>query len=53
MDEDLISKSLNNLLSNALKFTPKNGLVQISVLLNDSLHISIQDSGIGIPKRSI
>jgi signal transduction histidine kinase/DNA-binding NarL/FixJ family response regulator len=53
MDEDLMSKSLNNLLTNALKFTPKNGLVQISVLLNDSLQISIQDTGIGIPKYDI
>lgn len=53
MDEDLMSKSLNNLLSNALKFTPQNGLVQMSVVLNDSLHISIQDTGIGIPKHDI
>ena len=30
-DEEFISKSLNNLLSNALKFTPKNGNVTIKI----------------------
>jgi DNA-binding response OmpR family regulator len=53
MDENLMSKSINNLLSNALKFTPKNGMVQISATLNNNLHINIQDTGIGIPKQDI
>ncbi|MES2812309.1 MAG: response regulator [Bacteroidota bacterium] len=49
MDEDLMSKSINNLLSNALKFTPKKGRVAIEVSLEKDLIIKIKDTGIGIP----
>lgn len=48
MDEGLMSKSINNLLSNALKFTPSNGKVEIVVTLQDDLIIKIIDNGIGI-----
>ena len=48
MDANLMSKSINNLLSNALKFTSKNGTVNINVELNDNLEINIIDNGIGI-----
>jgi signal transduction histidine kinase/CheY-like chemotaxis protein/AraC-like DNA-binding protein len=53
IDEDLMSKSINNLLSNALKFTPKKGIVEIEVLLEEDLIITIKDSGIGIPKYDL
>ena len=53
MDEDLMAKSLNNLLSNALKFTPKKGEVTIKIELEDDLKLSIQDNGIGIPKADL
>ncbi|MDO5979898.1 response regulator [Flavivirga spongiicola] len=53
MDLSLISKSLNNLLNNALKFTPKNGEVIVNATYNNSLNITITDNGIGIPKQDI
>jgi signal transduction histidine kinase/CheY-like chemotaxis protein len=43
---------LNNLLSNALKFTPENGYVEVRVNLeknnDNAIYFSIKDSGIGI-----
>lgn len=53
MDESLISKSINNLLANALKFTPEKGKVQIKAVLNNDLQISIEDNGIGIPESDL
>lgn len=53
MDEDLMSKSINNLLSNALKFTPKKGKVSIEVTFEKELIIKIKDSGIGIPEQDL
>ncbi len=52
-DEEFISKSLNNLISNALKFTPENGKVVFEVNYNTNLTISIIDNGIGIPKEDL
>ena len=49
-DEDLIRKVSNNLLSNAFKFTPEGGSVAIDVSYNQSLVISISDTGRGISK---
>ena len=53
MDPNLIEKSIYNLLSNALKFTPKKGTVSITVNLNDNLEINFCDNGIGIPEEDI
>ncbi|MEM6816924.1 MAG: ATP-binding protein, partial [Bacteroidota bacterium] len=48
-DEDKVQKILNNLLSNAFKFTSKEGKVTIQVtLVEDKLAISVQDTGQGI-----
>lgn len=41
---------LNNIISNALKYTPENGNVQIFVSENnDSWSVEVKDTGIGIP----
>jgi signal transduction histidine kinase/CheY-like chemotaxis protein len=53
MDEDFMSKSINNLLSNALKFTPKKGIVEIVVSLENDLIIKVNDTGIGIPEHDL
>ena len=48
-DEDKMSKIVMNLLSNAFKFTPENGRVDVSLSLEGSnLVIAIADTGCGI-----
>jgi len=51
-DKDKMLKIMNNLLSNAFKFTPEGGRVSLAVydhsLTRDQLEIRVSDSGIGI-----
>jgi len=52
-DEDKMSKIITNLLSNAFKFTPENGRVDISLEVKrkdniELLEIKVSDTGIGI-----
>ncbi|MFA6262139.1 MAG: response regulator [Bacteroidia bacterium] len=49
-DKVRIGQVLKNLLSNAFKFTPKDGQITLSFSANnESMSISVKDSGIGIP----
>ena len=52
-----LKKVFINILSNAFKFTPKGGEITINVKgpldNNDTVKVSIKDSGIGIPKEKI
>ena len=51
---DYITKILNNLLSNALKFTPAPGTITLTIRRdNDNLIIRVSDTGQGIPHASI
>ncbi len=61
-DHDALEKIINNLLSNAFKFTPKNGTIDINIskgksnkglLKKDSIVIEVKDSGVGIPNNKI
>ncbi len=49
-DPDKLEKALNNLLSNACKFTPESGhiAVQVSVAPGNLIHIEVADDGPGI-----
>ncbi|WP_278009869.1 hybrid sensor histidine kinase/response regulator transcription factor [Flavobacterium gyeonganense] len=51
IDRELIDKVYFNLLSNAFKFTPDNGKINISIIENqdNTVKIHFKDSGIGIP----
>lgn len=50
-DEVQLQKVFNNILSNAFKFTPENGTVEIKITTSaSSVIITFNDSGIGIPK---
>lgn len=51
---DYISKIVNNLLSNALKFTPESGRINVSVRRkNEKVCVDIADTGRGIPADSL
>ena len=54
-DSNLVQTVIRNLVSNAIKFTPKGGTVKVSakVKLDKCVEISIKDSGIGIPEQMI
>jgi hypothetical protein len=48
-DGDLMREAVSNLIGNAIKFTPENGAVSISVIREDGLPIvRVRDSGIGV-----
>lgn len=52
IDQSKIEIAVNNLVSNALKFTPSGGDIVVEVSLADpEIHISVTDSGIGIPEK--
>jgi two-component system phosphate regulon sensor histidine kinase PhoR len=49
-----VRKVLNNLLHNAIKFTPARGRVHLSaVAVDDNIQIEISDTGCGIPARDL
>ncbi|MBW8040617.1 MAG: response regulator [Planctomycetes bacterium] len=53
-DRDKIIQVLTNLVSNAIKFTPKHGLVSVSVqYYGEELVIRVNDTGMGIPKEAL
>jgi signal transduction histidine kinase len=53
-DKNMIKTIVRNLISNAIKFTRRNGKVEVKALIyNRHVEISVSDSGIGMTKESI
>jgi signal transduction histidine kinase len=58
-DEQLLKRALNNLISNALKYTPRGGKVEVSVIHYDAgsdggiVEMGVKDTGIGILAEDI
>lgn len=51
-DRDLLERAVLNILSNALKFTPRGGQIQASLTRRGrTLRLSVQDSGSGIAEN--
>ena len=54
IDVDRIRQVLTNILGNALKFTPKGGLIELTgEIRKNQIQISIKDSGIGISNEHL
>lgn len=53
IDEVRFIQIITNLLTNAIKFTSQGGITISTKNLDDSLHISVKDTGIGIPKSAL
>jgi len=60
-DKDILERMLINLFTNAIKFTPINGTIQINISITkkvkeqgkDFVKVSISDSGVGIPEDKL
>jgi len=53
-DKSQIQQVLNNLIDNAIKFSPKNSQIIVSTYLRtEKVFVSVKDSGEGIPKDSL
>jgi len=54
IDEGKIKQVLNNLVSNALKFTPTGGQVHLSACSEgENIVVRVKDTGIGIPAQAL
>jgi signal transduction histidine kinase/PAS domain-containing protein len=54
IDKSKMEKVILNILANAIKFTPSGGTINIDIkVINSKVHISIKDSGVGIPQDKI
>lgn len=54
IDKDKFEKIINNLLSNAFKFTPDSGTIEVNVTHDvKNLNVAITDTGLGIPNEKM
>lgn len=54
IDSRKVDKIIYNLLSNAFKYTPRGGEIELAITFNDTQKtclISVKDTGLGIPKE--
>ena len=50
VDKEKIENIVNNVLSNAFKFTPEGGRIEVAIMEdNDNFMIKVSDTGLGIP----
>ena len=51
---DRIEQVLINIVTNAIKYTPQNGIVRITTIhMYNSITVKVKDTGIGIPQKDI
>lgn len=54
IDQDKLTQVIDNIISNALKYSPDGGLVSFKVEEHgNTIQVSISDQGMGIPKKSL
>ncbi|WP_078378463.1 cell wall metabolism sensor histidine kinase WalK [Sutcliffiella halmapala] len=56
LDEDKITQVLDNIISNAMKYSPEGGTITFAVHIEDAAKqvlVSISDEGVGIPKADV
>lgn len=53
-NSDRIEQVITNIITNAIKYTPKDGSITVSTVhMYDSITIKIKDTGIGIPQKDL
>ncbi|MFZ3590491.1 cell wall metabolism sensor histidine kinase WalK [Bacillus sp. DJP31] len=54
IDEDKITQVLDNIISNALKYSPEGGVIQFHLRKKENdLEVTVLDQGVGIPKDNL
>ena len=54
IDTDKMTQVVDNILNNAIKYSPDGGKITVSMKTTDSqLIVSISDQGLGIPKKDL
>ena len=54
IDEDKITQVLDNIISNALKYSPEGGQVTFKLqVIGTNIEVSVRDEGMGIPKENV
>ncbi len=53
VDQLKLGKIINNLLSNAFKYTPSGGVIILSVKVDEELKIDVIDTGLGISEEEL
>ncbi|WP_161497455.1 ATP-binding protein, partial [Streptococcus suis] len=54
IDTDKMTQVLDNILNNAIKYSPDGGTITFSMKTTDSqLIVSVSDEGLGIPKADL
>jgi PAS domain S-box-containing protein len=53
-DYDMVNTVIRNLISNAIKFTPRDGTISVSSAVNDGfINVSVKDTGIGMDDETV
>ncbi|RIW31600.1 cell wall metabolism sensor histidine kinase WalK [Bacillus salacetis] len=54
IDKDKLTQVLDNIISNALKYSPEGGLITFSIIEKDeTIVVSVSDQGLGIPQDNL
>lgn len=54
IDRDKLTQVIDNIISNAMKYSPEGGVITVAVIqVGDYLKASIRDQGVGIPKDNL
>jgi PAS domain S-box-containing protein len=49
IDKSVLGNIVENLITNAIKYSPENSAIHVSCHVNKRIHLSVKDNGIGIP----
>jgi signal transduction histidine kinase len=53
-DEKMLRTVIRNLVSNAIKFTPKGGTINIKAIkTEDAVQVSVSDTGVGMEQETV
>ncbi|MDP4178426.1 MAG: ATP-binding protein [Bacillota bacterium] len=53
-DRRLLKQAVRIFIDNSIKYTPENGTIKLnSIIINDIINISLEDTGIGIPEKDL